>query len=208
MCSAVVLLAVTLGACSRDDGRTLRPPGEGQTDSVVTTTVDPYETFPTAATADPNAFLVTGPWEDGTRIASRHTCDGEDLSPPLAFGNIPAGTVSLAVVIEDMADTNTASGSPATGVGYLWVLANVDPAGAYIDEGDVPPGAAEALNDSGGVAYAGPCPEPEAPAIYRVTAFAVGQMLEIEPGDPADLVVRMLRETSIDVAETTFTYSR
>lgn len=176
----------------------MRPPTEGQTESVVTTTVNTFESFPTAATADPDAFLVTGPWEDGTRIASRHTCDGEDVSPPLAFGKVPVDAVSLAVVIED-------GSSPGD---YLWVIANVDPAGAYIDEGDVPPGAAEALNESGGTAYSGPCPDSEAPVTYKVTAFAVGQMLEIEPGDPADLVVRMLRETAIDIATTNFTYSR
>lgn len=192
------MLSVCLVGCSGGDGRTLRPPAEGQTDSVVTTTVNTYESFPTAATADPDAFLVTGPWEDGTRIASRYTCDGEDVSPPLAFDNVPAGTASLAVVIQEMSSAG----------GYLWVIANVDPAGAYIDEGDTPAGAAAALNDSGATAYSGPCPDSEAPVVYMVTAFAVGQMLEIEPGDPADLVVRMLRETAIDIASTTFTYSR
>ncbi len=195
---APVILSLCLVGCSGGDGRTLRPPTEGQTESVVTTTVNTFESFPTAATSDPNAFLVTGPWEDGTRIASRHTCDGDDLSPPLAFGNVPSGTVSLAVVIQEMSSAG----------GYLWVVANVDPAGAYIDEGDVPAGAAEALNDSGATTYSGPCPDSEAPVAYKVTAFAVGQMLEIEPGDPAELVVRMLRETAIDIAETTFNYSR
>lgn len=195
--SIAAILLPTAG-CASHDGRTMRPPAPGQTASVVSTTVDPNLTFPTAATADPNAFLVTGPWQDGTRIASRYTCEDADVSPPLAFDNLPAGTVSLAVTIEDAATTGR----------YLWVIANIDPAGAYVDEGSVPPGAAEALGSDGTVGYSGPCPAVGTTGTYRVTAYAVSQMLEIEPGDPANLVVQMLRESAVDVALTTFTYSR
>ena len=34
-------------------------------------------------------------------IPSRFTCDGENLSPPIAWGKVPAGTQSLVLIMED-----------------------------------------------------------------------------------------------------------
>ena len=38
---------------------------------------------------------------EGGEIPTRHTCQGEDLSPPLAWSGAPAGTKSLALVVDD-----------------------------------------------------------------------------------------------------------
>ncbi|TMH25403.1 MAG: YbhB/YbcL family Raf kinase inhibitor-like protein, partial [Betaproteobacteria bacterium] len=34
-------------------------------------------------------------------IPSLYTCEGKDLSPPLAFGGVPAATKSLALIVDD-----------------------------------------------------------------------------------------------------------
>ena len=38
---------------------------------------------------------------DGGVIPRRHTCDGEDLSPPMSFADVPSGTKELALLVED-----------------------------------------------------------------------------------------------------------
>ena len=42
--------------------------------------------------------LTSGAFAEGDDIPQQHTCDGEDLSPPLMWGDPPAGTVSLALI--------------------------------------------------------------------------------------------------------------
>lgn len=45
--------------------------------------------------------LTSSAFEAGEKIPSKYTCEGEDVSPPLAFGGVPAGTKSLALIVDD-----------------------------------------------------------------------------------------------------------
>ena len=40
-------------------------------------------------------------FNDGERIPKKHTCDGEDVSPPLTWEDVPEGTVTLAIISDD-----------------------------------------------------------------------------------------------------------
>ena len=47
-------------------------------------------------------FEIFSPaFSPGAMIPVRHTCNGEDVSPPLAWSNVPAPAKSLALVCED-----------------------------------------------------------------------------------------------------------
>jgi phosphatidylethanolamine-binding protein (PEBP) family uncharacterized protein len=45
--------------------------------------------------------IASAAFETGGTIPSRHTCDGENVSPPLSFCGAPEGTRSLARVVDD-----------------------------------------------------------------------------------------------------------
>jgi hypothetical protein len=45
--------------------------------------------------------VTSSAFEPGGSIPTRHSCDGADVSPPLAVEGIPAGAVSLALVMDD-----------------------------------------------------------------------------------------------------------
>jgi Raf kinase inhibitor-like YbhB/YbcL family protein len=45
--------------------------------------------------------LESGAFENGQAIPGRHACEGEDVSPPLRWRNVPAGTRSLALLVDD-----------------------------------------------------------------------------------------------------------
>jgi Raf kinase inhibitor-like YbhB/YbcL family protein len=92
-------------------------------------------------------------------MPKRHTCDGEDLSPPLAWSGVPAGTKSLALVVDDPDAPDPAA--PKL-VWVHWVLYDLPPGAVSLAQGatakTLPPGALEGLNDWKRTGWRGPCP--------------------------------------------------
>ena len=92
-------------------------------------------------------------------IPALNTCEGKDLSPPLAWSNAPAGTKSFALIVDDP-DAPDPAAPKMTWV--HWVLYNIDPKTGALPEGiktaALPAGTREGLNDWGRTGYGGPCP--------------------------------------------------
>ena len=87
-------------------------------------------------------------------IPKRHACDGEDISPPLAWTGAPAGTKSFALIVDD-------PDAPLT-TWVHWVLYNLPAETAALPENltakNLPPGVGEGLNDWKQPGWRGPCP--------------------------------------------------
>jgi Raf kinase inhibitor-like YbhB/YbcL family protein len=64
---------------------------------------------------------------DGEVIPRRHTCEGEDVSPPLSWTDPPEGTRSLALVVDDP----DAPGGTFT----HWLAWDLEPAAGKLGEG-------------------------------------------------------------------------
>jgi len=99
--------------------------------------------------------LTSSAFIDGGVMPAAHTCDGANVSPPLAWDQPPAGTLSLALVMDD-------PDSPA-GVWVHWVLFNMPPSLRGLQEGvtaaeALANGALQGLNDAGRTGYYGSCP--------------------------------------------------
>ena len=93
-------------------------------------------------------------------IPGRHTCEGADQSPPLAWSGLPAGTKSLALIVDDP-DAPDPAAPKMTWV--HWVLYNLPPGTPGLAAGqsrpqDLPAGTREGLNDWQRTGYGGPCP--------------------------------------------------
>ena len=92
-------------------------------------------------------------------IPKRYTCDGADLSPPLSWSDLPAGTQSLALIVDDP-DAPDPAAPQMTWV--HWVLYNIPPTATGLAEGikskDLPAGTREGMNDWKRTGYGGPCP--------------------------------------------------
>ena len=90
-------------------------------------------------------------------IPRRFTCDGEDVSPALAWSGLPAGALSLALIVDDP-DAPDPAAPKMTWV--HWVLYNLppDPGGLREAVTALPPGTLEGRNDWKRTGWGGPCP--------------------------------------------------
>lgn len=93
---------------------------------------------------------------EGT-IPKLYTCEGKDISPPLVWTDVPTGTKSLALIVDDP-DAPDPAAPKMTWV--HWVLYNMPSATEGLPEGvkSLPPGTKEGVNDWKRTGYGGPCP--------------------------------------------------
>ncbi len=103
--------------------------------------------------------ISSSEFSHNSAIPALYTCDGLDISPPLEWTAVPAGTMSLALIIADP-DAPDPAAPQRTWV--HWILYNIDAgiAGLTEDIGpqELPTGTLEGLNDWGVTGYGGPCP--------------------------------------------------
>jgi Raf kinase inhibitor-like YbhB/YbcL family protein len=103
--------------------------------------------------------LTSSAFEAGEKIPSKYTCEGEDVSPPLAFAGVPSGTKSLALIIDD---PDAPDPKAPKRVWAHWLVYNLPPASEGLGEAasrkGLPPGAVTGLSDRKQTAYHGPCP--------------------------------------------------
>jgi hypothetical protein len=100
--------------------------------------------------------LTSGAFRPNQPIPARYTCDGEDLSPPLAWAGVPAGTRSLALIIDD---PDAPDPKHPQRVWVHWVVYNLPPDATGLAEGTaLPPGTQVGRNDWNHANYGGPCP--------------------------------------------------
>ena len=109
-------------------------------------------------------------------LPQRYTCYGARINPPLDWSGAPAGTKSLAVVVDD-------SSAPITPYIY-WLVFDIQPGTTDIQEGARPPtGAKQAMNSMGTIAYDAPCPRGHS-HWYRFTVYALNRVLTLPNGAP------------------------
>jgi len=110
--------------------------------------------------APPMTFTLSSPaFAAGGDIPARYTCEGDDISPPLAWSAPPDGAKSLALILDDP-DAPDPRAPKMTWT--HWVLYNLPPAAGSLPEGAagsaLPAGARHGLNDWKRPGYGGPCP--------------------------------------------------
>jgi len=131
--------------------------------------------------------LTSSAFADGQTIPRRHTCDGENVSPPLSWGGAPAGTLSFALLMDDP--------DAPRGTFTHWLVYDIPRDATRFPEG-LPHGQAGRMlaNDFGRAAYGGPCPpQGHGPHRYRFTLYALDMpVIRVRGGERAgfDAAVR------------------
>jgi Raf kinase inhibitor-like YbhB/YbcL family protein len=147
---------------------------------------------------DAETMRLTSPaFTDGGAIPEDYTCDGGDLSPPLAWEGVPEGVHSFALIVTD----------PDAGGFVHWVLAGI-PA----DVRELPEGEGDAIgrpgrNGFGGEGWGGPCP-PSGEHRYAFELLALSEPLRGESAPNVDRVRSVAEGATLARAELTGVYAR
>jgi len=103
--------------------------------------------------------LISPTFRHGSAIPARYTCDGEDLSPALSWSDVPVGTQSLVLIVDEPDAPNPKA--PRT-TWVHWVVYNMPPTLTSLTEGagnnGLPKEASQGFNDWKRKGYGGPCP--------------------------------------------------
>lgn len=132
-------------------------------------------------------------------IPAAHTCDGDNVSPPLTVHGVPTAAKSLALIVDD-------PDAPA-GTWVHWLVWNIDPRTADIPAGSVPPGAAQGMTSFGKRGYGGPCP-PSGTHRYFFKLYALDTMLALTSDAGKVALEKAMEGHILDSAELIGLYRR
>jgi Raf kinase inhibitor-like YbhB/YbcL family protein len=130
----------------------------------------------TVLVAVPDTITVTSPDFNGKGMGPAFSCHGAGRHPAIHWSGAPAGTKSLALVMDD-------SAAPITPYIY-WIVFNIGPQSSDIPAGRLPRGPSQADNSKGTIGYDPPCPANPG-HVYRFTVYALGKKLSLKAGASA-----------------------
>jgi hypothetical protein len=152
--------------------------------------------------------LTSSAFAHNGAIPRRYTCQGEDVSVPLAWSGAPASTKSFVLIVDDP-DAPDPKAPRMTWV--HWVLYNLPQTANALAEGvgpdALPKGTREGFNDWKRTGYGGPCP-PIGRHRYFHKLYALDERLpEMEHPTKTDLEQAMKGHV-IEKAELIGTYQK
>lgn len=113
--------------------------------------------------------LTSSAFADSGVIPAKHSCDGGDVVPPLSWSGAPPATRSFALVVDD-------PDAPG-GTWDHWVVFDIPPTVASIEEGKVPAGIV-GTNSWKKQSWGGPCP-PDREHRYFFRLYALDTLLRL-----------------------------
>lgn len=117
--------------------------------------------------------LTSPAFGDGEPIPGKYGYTEANVNPPLEVADVPDGTQSLALVLDDPDAVE-----PAGKVWLHWLVWNIPPSRTSIPEDWSPTDATEGTNDFGTRGYGGPAP-PDGTHTYRFKLYALDARLDL-----------------------------
>jgi Raf kinase inhibitor-like YbhB/YbcL family protein len=148
--------------------------------------------------------IKSSAFKGGARIPAKYTCDGVDVSPPLTWGKLPAGTQYLALICDDP--------DAPTGTWVHWVIYDI-PANITSMPEKLPPlkevanGAKQGMNDFRSIGYGGPCP-PSGEHRYFFKLYALDGPTGLKPGANKAQLLAVMKGHILAEAELMGKYKR
>ncbi|MBU0534498.1 MAG: YbhB/YbcL family Raf kinase inhibitor-like protein [Candidatus Omnitrophica bacterium] len=141
--------------------------------------------------------IKSSTFQNNQLMPSKFTCDGDNINPALVIENIPDGTKSLALIMDDPDAT--------IGTFVHWVVFDM-PVISEIKENSIPQGK-QGNNSAGQKKYHGPCP-PSGTHRYFFKIYALDTMLNLNENTNKAQLEQVMANHIIDNAELIGLYKR
>lgn len=148
------------------------------------------------------AFTLKSPaFNNGGAIPTKYTCDGDNVSPPLHWEGIPAGTKSFALIMDDP--------DAPSGVWDHWILFNMPANTTELSEAvkTLPVGTQVGINSWHHTKYDGPCP-PNSEHRYIFKLYALDSVLNLQTGATKSSILAAIKMHHLEMAEYMGRYNR
>jgi Raf kinase inhibitor-like YbhB/YbcL family protein len=148
--------------------------------------------------------IESSAFKEGGMIPVKYTCDGEDMSPPLKWGDLPTGTKSIALISDDP--------DAPVGTWVHWVLYNLPPDERGLPE-NIPTkktlenGAVQGISDFKRPGYGGPCP-PGGTHRYFFKIYALDKTIDLAPGASKAQLLKAMEGHILDSGQLMGKYKR
>jgi len=146
-----------------------------------------------------NMRIQSSAFENNMYMASRYSCDGEKVNPPLHFSDIPNMVKSLALIVDDP--------DAPMGTFVHWVVYNIPPAVTEVKENSSITGAADGTNSTGKIGFVPACP-PSGTHRYFFKLYALDTMLQLSPNANKQQVEQAMQNHILAQAELIGLYKR
>ncbi len=143
--------------------------------------------------------ITSSAFENNQQIPLKYTCDGQDINPPLEISEVPKETKSLVLIVDDP--------DAPMGTWVHWLVWNIDPSIAKIEENSMPQGAVQGQNSFGKAPYGGPCP-PSGTHRYFFKVYALDIKLELDSSADKNALESAMEGHILDKAELIGLYQR
>jgi Raf kinase inhibitor-like YbhB/YbcL family protein len=154
-----------------------------------------------APDAPPGIELTSSAFRPGGTIPAKYTCDGKQASPPLAWADVPAGTKSLALLMEDP--------DAPSGTFVHWTVYGIAPTVRRFDQGKAPSGSEQGENSFGDDRYGGPCPpEGDEAHHYVFNLYALRVDPKLDQGAKPDDVRAAIKKQALARGQLIGTFKR
>ena len=147
--------------------------------------------------------LESSVFEHEGAIPAKYTCDGENISPPLKISDVPEGTKSFFL---NMDDPDVPKSIRPDGLWNHWLVWDIPPETTEITEGQEPQGVI-GKNTGGKFGYQGPCP-PDREHRYWFELWALSAPLNLPPETSKEEVEEAITGLVLAKAELMGRYNR
>jgi Raf kinase inhibitor-like YbhB/YbcL family protein len=148
--------------------------------------------------------LESSVFEANDLIPAKYTCDGEDVSPPIIWDEVPIETESIVLIVDD---------PDAPGRTFVhWVVYDIPATVRQLPEHiasveTLPNGGVQGKNDFGKFGYGGPCP-PSGIHRYFFKLYAIDKKLDLAAGASKNQILAAIDSHILATAELIGCYKR
>ena len=146
-----------------------------------------------------NMIIQSTAFQNSQAIPEKYTCDGQNINFPLSINNIPYGTKSLVLIMDD-------PDSPTKNFTH-WVMFNIQPFTKEIGENFKSDNVTLGKNDFGNIEYGGPCPQ-VGTHNYSIKLYAINSVLLLQRGASKAEVLENIKGQILETAQLIGSYKK